>query len=70
MSGRTLRIGLICERRGAQAEIARKTGIAKPALSRIVRGLEPPYPKRGKAIARAVGWTGDWEELFEEVDGM
>lgn len=70
MSGRTLRIGLICEKRGAQAEIARRTGIAKPALSRIVRGLEPPYPKRGRAIAEAVGWEGDWRELFEEVDGM
>ncbi|NHM15278.1 XRE family transcriptional regulator [Eggerthellaceae bacterium zg-887] len=48
--------------------IAKATGISRPAVSRIVRGLEPPYPKRGRAIAAAVGWAGDWRELFEEVD--
>ena len=68
MSERTLRIGRICEKRGTQAMIARKTGISPPAVSRIVRGLEPPYPKRGRAIAAAVGWAGDWRELFEEID--
>ena len=60
-----LRIERICEQRGTQALIAKKTGIGKPALSRIVRGLEPPYPKRGRAIADAVGWAGDWRTLFE-----
>ena len=68
MSGRTLRIEKICEKRGTQAMIARVTGISRPAVSRIVRGLEPPYPKRGRAIAAAVGWAGDWRELFEECD--
>ena len=68
MTGRTLRIEKICEKRGTQAMIARVTGISKPAVSRIVRGLEPPYPKRGRAIAAAVGWAGDWRELFEECD--
>ena len=62
-----LRIRRICQGKyGSQAEIARKTGIGEPAISRIVRGLEPPYPARGKAIAGAVGWQGDWRELFEE----
>lgn len=65
---RTLRIGRICEKRGTQAMIAKATGISRPAVSRIVRGLEPPYPKRGRAIAAAVGWHGDWRELFEEID--
>ena len=65
MSERMLRIGKICEKRGTQAMIAKATGISRPAVSRIVRGLEPPYPKRGKAIAAAVGWPGDWRELFE-----
>lgn len=60
-----LLIERICEKRGTQAMIARKTGIGKPAVSRIVRGLEPPYPKRGRAIADAVGWKGDWRTLFE-----
>lgn len=63
-----LRIGRICQKRGAQKEIAEKTGIGKPALSRIVRGLEPPYPKRGRAIASAVGWRGDWRKLFEQEE--
>lgn len=64
-----LRIERICETRGMQAMIAKKTGIGRPAVSRIVRGLEPPYPKRGKAIAAAVGWAGDWRELFEHEEG-
>lgn len=67
-AGRPTRIGRICETRGTQAAIARKTGIGRPALSRIVRGLEPPYPKRGRAIADAVGWAGDWHELFEREE--
>ncbi len=64
-----LRIERVCEKRGMQAMIARKTGIGRPAVSRIVRGLEPPYPKRGHAIAAAVGWAGDWRELFKEEGG-
>lgn len=68
MNERTLRIGRICEKRGTQAMIAKATGISRLAVSRIVRGLEPPYPKCGKAIAAAVGWAGDWRELFEECD--
>jgi len=63
-----LRIERICEKHGMQSMIARKTGIGKPAVSRIVRGLEPPYPKRGQAIADAVGWTGDWRGLFEKEE--
>ena len=62
-----LRIEKLCDERGMQARIARETGINKPAVSRIVRGLEPPYPKRGQAIADALGWPGDWRELFEHV---
>ena len=65
-----LYIERICEKRGMQTMIARKTGISRPAISRIVRGLEPPYPKRGKAIADAVGWRADWRMLFEEEDGV
>lgn len=64
-----LRIGRICLTKGTQAMICEKTGIGAPAVSRIVRGLEPPYPKRGRAIADAVGWKGDWRALFEEEEG-
>lgn len=63
-----LRIGRICQKKGTQAMICEKTGIGAPAVSRIVRGLEPPYPKRGRAIADAVGWRGSWRELFEEEE--
>ena len=63
-----LRIERICLKRGTQKMIAAKTGIGKPALSRIVRGLEPPYPKRGRAIADAVGWRGSWRDLFEDEE--
>ena len=63
-----LRIREIClAEYGTQAKIARVTGIGEPTVSRIVRGLEPPYPGRGRAIADAVGWRGDWRELFEDV---
>lgn len=63
-----LRIRDICRSKyGTQAMIARVTGIGEPTVSRIVRGLEPPYPGRGRAIADAIGWRGDWRELFEDV---
>lgn len=62
-----LRIRSICqEKYGTQAMIAHETGIGEPTVSRIVRGLEPAYPGRGQAIAEAIGWQGDWRELFEE----
>ena len=64
-----LRIRSICMAKyGTQAEIARATGIGEPTVSRIVRGLEPAYPGRGQAIATAIGWQGDWRELFEEIE--
>jgi len=65
----TLVIERICSERGVRAMISRKTGISEPAVSRIVRGLEPPYPKRGREIAEAIGWPGDWRALFEPAEG-
>lgn len=55
------------ERCMTQAEAAAKCGLKPQALSRIVNGTEPPYAKRGQRIADALGWDGDWSELFEEV---
>lgn len=63
-----LRIQTLLVERGAQARVAREAGINMPAMSRIVNGKEEPYPKRGQAIADAVGWPHDWRELFEEID--
>lgn len=50
-----------------QAAGAAKCGLKPQAFSRIVNGTEPPYSKRGQRIADALGWEGDWAELFEEV---
>ncbi|MDO4532582.1 MAG: helix-turn-helix transcriptional regulator [Coriobacteriia bacterium] len=55
-------------RRVRQKEISARTGLAKQTVSKIVNGVEPPYPKRGQRIADALGWRGDWRELFEEVE--
>lgn len=51
----------------SQAECARLAQVNATSFSRIVNGLEPAYPKRGKRIADALGWEGDPAELFEEV---
>lgn len=59
---------LLGERCLTQTEGAKKCGLTPQAFSRIVNGREPAYPKRGQRIADALGWQGDWEELFEEVN--
>lgn len=51
----------------SQAKLARLAEVNATSLSRIVRGVEPAFPKRGRRIAEALGWTGDPSELFEEV---
>ena len=50
-----------------QSELAETSGLTKQAVCRIVNGQEQPWPKRGKRIADALNWGGDWEELFEWV---
>ena len=63
-----LRIQIELARRNmSQSECARRAGVNQTSMSRIVRGLEPAFPKRGKRIAEAIGWEGDLEELFQEV---
>ena len=49
----------------SQAELARRVGCNASSISRIERGIEPPYPIRGQKIADALEWTGDYRELFE-----
>ena len=58
---------VLWRKRMTQADLAQRTGIDPASVSRIVRGVEPAYPKRGKRIADALGWAGDPSELFEEV---
>ncbi len=50
----------------SQAELARRAGINASSMSRIEKGIEPAYPKRGKKIADALGWEGEPSELFED----
>lgn len=51
-----------------QVEGAELCGLKQQAFNRIVNGVEPPYPLRGQRIADALGWKGDWTELFEEIE--
>ena len=50
----------------SQAELARRAGINASSMSRIEKGIEPAYPRRGKKIADALGWEGEPSELFED----
>lgn len=52
----------------SQRELAERAHVNEASISRICRGKEPAYTKRGERIAAALGWTGDPEGLFEEVD--
>lgn len=64
-----LRLQKVLEEKGlSQSKAARLADVNQTSFSRIVRGVEPPYSGRGQRIADALGWTGDWTELFEEVD--
>ena len=64
-----LRLQKVLEEKGlSQSRAARLADVNQTSLSRIVNGKEPPYSGRGQRIADARGWTGDWTELFEEVD--
>lgn len=52
----------------SQAKAARMSDVNESSMSRIVRGIEPAYPKRAKRIAAALGWEGDPAELFKEIE--
>ena len=64
-----LRIKQVLEDRGiTQGELARRCGLKRQAVSRIVNGAEPAYAKRGERIAAALDWPGDPAELFEQIE--
>lgn len=50
-----------------QKELAEKAGIDPATVSRIVNGKTAVYGGWSVRIAEALGWTGDPEELFEEM---
>lgn len=63
-----LRIERVLAERGlSQAKAARLADVNATSLSRIIGGKEPAYPRRGQRIADALGWSGPWQSLFEEV---
>ena len=51
-----------------QVEAAQLCGLKQQSFNRIVNGTEPPYSQRGERIAEALGWTGDWRDLFEWIE--
>lgn len=64
-----LRIEKVLEAKGlSKAKAARLADVNETSMCRIVNGKEPPYPKRGKRIAEALGWEGDPAELFEPIE--
>lgn len=64
-----LRVEQVLKAQGlSQAKAARMCDVNETSMSRIVRGIEPPYPNRGQRIADALGWCGDWRELFAEIE--
>lgn len=70
MEGKKTRIRQVIKDKGvSQAWVARKAGVNESSMSRIVRGVEPPFPHRGQRIADALEWEGEWSELFEEIGG-
>lgn len=52
----------------SQCKLAQLAGINPTSLSRIESKKEPAFTKRGERIAAALGWEGNAEELFEEVE--
>lgn len=52
----------------SQTEIARQCGVKPPTISAVFRERTTPYPKLKAGIAAALGWTGDLEQLFEDVE--
>lgn len=54
------------KRKIKQADVHRITGISKPDICRIANGKEIPHSHKGKLIADAIGWEGDWRELFKD----
>ncbi len=64
-----LRVKYELDRLGmTQAAFAEKAKVSASALSRIVNGKEPAYPKRGRRIADALGWRGPVDDLFAELE--
>ena len=49
------------------ADIHRATGLDQSTISKIMNGRSRPYPVQAKKIALALGYDGNFEDLFKEV---
>jgi transcriptional regulator with XRE-family HTH domain len=52
----------------SKSEIARRAGMQAPHVGLIISGRLKPYPIQLAKISKALGWSGDPEELMDEVD--
>lgn len=52
----------------SQSELSRRAGLCATTISTIESGRLKPYENQKLKIAKALKWSGDVEELFEEVD--
>ena len=50
----------------SNADIHRATGLDQSTISKIINGRSRPYPVQAKAIALALDYDGDLDELFTE----
>ena len=51
----------------SNADIHRATGLDQSTISKIMNGRSRPYPVQAKKIALALGYDGNFEDLFKEV---
>ena len=64
-----LRFKEVREAKGlSQSRLACISGVNRTLLSDAENGRRALYPKAKAAIAEALGWSGDPEQLFEEVN--
>lgn len=63
-----IRITLIRKEQGlSQSRLSHLAEMGAPDISRIESGRQKPYPVQMEKLSRALGWSGDPSELFEEV---
>lgn len=50
-----------------QVELSKATGLNPATISLLLNGRMHPYPVQAKKIALALGYDGNFEDLFKEV---
>lgn len=52
----------------SMSALARKAEMHVSSVSQIESGHLSPYPSQKEKLAKALGWTGDVDELFGEAE--